>query len=64
MWIIGVLTAARVPLAWALAVGLDMGVVGVWVAVALSTLIKGLLLRAWWARGTWATRAGLPAPTG
>lgn len=61
MWIVGVLTAARVPLSWLLAIVLGWGIIGVWIAVAFSTLSKGLLLRYWWGRGTWATRVGLAA---
>ncbi|MCB9681283.1 MAG: MATE family efflux transporter [Alphaproteobacteria bacterium] len=53
LWISGTLTAARLPMAWAFAVGLGLGIDGVWAAVALSTLLKGVVLRAWWARDTW-----------
>lgn len=42
-----VFTALRVPLAAALSVPLD--IVGVWLAIAASTLIKGVLVR-WWFR--------------
>jgi putative MATE family efflux protein len=40
------LTAARIPTAYLLAVVLDLGVLGVWVAIAGSTAIKGASL--WW----------------
>ena len=44
------LTALRIPLAWGLAVGLGWGVVGVWVAIAITTLLKGVALRLAFAR--------------
>ena len=52
--IIGVtFTAARLPLAWFLAWPLGMGITGVWWAIALSTLVKGLLCWLWFRRGRW-----------
>jgi len=52
--IIGVtFTAARLPLAWLLAWPLGMGIAGVWWAIALSTLVKGLLCWLWFRRGRW-----------
>jgi putative MATE family efflux protein len=53
LWIGGSLTAARLPLAALLAWGAGLGVTGVWLAIALSTLAKGVVLGAWFARGTW-----------
>jgi len=52
--IIGVtFTAARLPLAWLLAWPLGMGIAGVWWAIALSTLVKGLLCWWWFRKGRW-----------
>ncbi|MBJ92886.1 MAG: hypothetical protein CMP23_00265 [Rickettsiales bacterium] len=52
--LIGVsLTAARIPLAWLLAWPLGMGISGVWWAIALSTLLKGLVFWLWFRRGRW-----------
>jgi putative MATE family efflux protein len=47
------LTAARIPLAWILANPLGMGANGVWWAISITTVIKGLLIWAWWQRGRW-----------
>jgi putative MATE family efflux protein len=47
MWISGVLTAARIPMAWWLAGPAGWGITGIWVAIAVSTLIKGIGLAAW-----------------
>lgn len=47
------LTALRIPLAHVLAVWVGWGAVGVWVAIALSTLSKGLLMMYWFERGGW-----------
>lgn len=46
-------TAARIPAAWLLAYPLGMGVSGVWLAVALSTAIKGVHMSLWFRRGRW-----------
>jgi putative MATE family efflux protein len=47
------LTGMRIPLAWFLAVAVGLGPTGVWWAISLSTVAKGLALTAWWSRGTW-----------
>lgn len=47
-------TAARIPLAYWLAHALGLGPAGVWIAIAGSTGIKGLLMWRWWRRGRWA----------
>jgi putative MATE family efflux protein len=41
-------TLLRLPLAWALAWPLGLGVEGIWLAIALSTLGKGVLSAWWW----------------
>lgn len=43
-------TAARVPLALWWSGWPDLGIDGVWIAIAVSTLVKGVLIRSWWAR--------------
>ncbi len=57
IWIGGGLTAARIPMAWLFDVWLGLGVTGIWVAIALSTVMKGVALRWWFHRGTAAARA-------
>ena len=53
--IIGVtFTAARLPLAWLLAWPLGMGIAGVWWAIAISTIVKGIVCWLWFRRGRWA----------
>ena len=47
------LTAARIPLAWFLAVQLGWGLPGVWWAISLTTIAKGAVLAAWWGAGSW-----------
>ncbi len=39
------LTLLRIPLAWGLALHAGLGVMGIWLAIALTTVGKGLLLR-------------------
>jgi putative MATE family efflux protein len=54
-------TVARIPAAWWLAHPLGLGIAGVWIAIAASTAIKGVLMWLWWRRGAWiASRAGEP----
>jgi Na+-driven multidrug efflux pump len=50
MWIGGILTAARIPLAWALAVPLGWGILGIWLAIAITTALKGLVFWLWFER--------------
>ena len=54
LWWSSPLNAARIPLAWALAIGLGWGAAGVWWAINASTWAKaaGKGWRAW--RGAWA----------
>lgn len=56
-WIGATGTAMRIPLAAGLAWGLGWGVEGIWWAIALSTLTKGL------AMAFWFERSGLRAPS-
>jgi len=53
------LTAARIPLAWAFVEWTTLGLDGVWVAIAVTTLAKGVCLRAMFRRGTWKKKTGL-----
>ena len=64
MWIGGGLTLARLPVAWWLAFELGWGIHGVWVAIAGSTLAKGVALKMWFDGGSWEDRRPGPvAPT-
>ncbi len=47
------LTLARIPLAYGLAVWLEWGVVGVWWAIASTTVLKGAMMALWFKRGYW-----------
>lgn len=62
MWIGSLLTAARLPLAWLLGGPLGYGVIGVWIAIALSTALKGLVLAAWFHGTAWERLAQRDAP--
>ena len=55
-WITAIGTTARLPVAWVLAYPLGLGIVGVWIAVAGSTVLKGLAMGAWFQRGGWRER--------
>jgi len=48
------LTLMRIPVAWFLAVNLDLGIDAVWWAISASTLLKGTLMGIWFLRGGWA----------
>jgi putative MATE family efflux protein len=53
-FVIGFLwTIARVPAAYLFAYVFGMGVGGVWLAIALSTVIKGVHMTLWFRRGRW-----------
>ncbi len=52
-WVVTLGTGARIPLALALVHWLEFGVVGVWYAIALTTVIKGMVLWAWFRKGRW-----------
>jgi len=46
-------SVARVPVAYALALWLGFGVVGIWWTITLTTLIKGFVLFFWFRTGRW-----------
>lgn len=46
----------RIPLAWALAVWLDWGIVGVWWTITISSIVKGSVLYVWFGLGRWKLR--------
>ncbi len=50
------LTAARVPLAYLLAHGWGMGSSGIYWAISLTTILKGVILAAWFLAGRWKKR--------
>jgi putative MATE family efflux protein len=52
-WVTGVGTAARIPLALLLVHEFDLGIEGVWYAIAVTTGIKGLVMMDWFRRGKW-----------
>lgn len=47
------ITAARIPLAWYLAIYLEMGSNGIWWAIATTTFLKGILTILLFKRGVW-----------
>ena len=53
MWLL------RIPLALVLLVWFDLGVIGVWYALAASYVVATLLTVAWFLRGTWTTVRGV-----
>lgn len=46
-------TLARIPLAYLLAIEFEMGANGVWWAIGLSMVVKGILLGVWFSLGRW-----------
>ena len=50
------LTAARIPMAWFFAHSLGLGADGIWIAITLSTILKGILVAVWFRRGRWKLR--------
>lgn len=57
------LTLARIPLAWYLAFTLGMGVTGIWWAISVTTLLKGIGITAIFWSGFWRKRLNLSVPT-
>ncbi len=55
------LTLMRLPLAWLLAYHTSLGVLGIWIAISLSTAAKGIVLGWWFQRRTLPTLAVLPS---
>lgn len=47
------LTLARLPVAGFLALSLGWGVVGIWWAISLCTIVKGIVVTLWFLRGKW-----------
>ena len=52
-WVTGVGTALRIPLALLLVHTFDLGVEGVWYAIAGTTFVKGLVMMRWFNLGHW-----------
>lgn len=50
------LTALRIPAAYVLAITMGYGTMGIWWAIGASSIIKGVLMIIWFARGTWKER--------
>ena len=55
------LTALRIPVAWALVEWTSWGLNGVWLAIVVSTLVKGVWLRIAFKRGRWKRKLGADA---
>ena len=51
--ILGPLNAARIPLAYWLAGSAGLGINGVWWAISGTSILKGLVIAFWFARGRW-----------
>jgi len=49
----GGLTFARLPLAWLLGYTAGLGILGVWIAIAISTGLKAIVSYWWWNKGRW-----------
>jgi putative MATE family efflux protein len=49
-------SAARIPLAYLLAVHWGIGINGVWLAITSTTIVKGVVLSFWFRRGRWKTK--------
>ena len=43
----------RLPLAWLLAIRLGHGAPGAWAAMCTTTVLGGLIMTAWFLRGSW-----------
>ncbi len=46
----------RLPLAWFLSVHMDLGVLGVWIALASTTMLYGITIGLWFKTGRWKLR--------
>jgi len=62
-WIVSLGTLVRVPLAWLLAFPLGFGVGGIWAAITISTIGKGLASM-WWFRASYRGRRGSEVSSG
>ncbi len=56
------LSIMRIPLAYYLALDLQMGVTGIWWAISVTTLLKGIILVFWWTRNRWVLHANKSLP--
>ncbi|MCD4657067.1 MAG: MATE family efflux transporter [Planctomycetes bacterium] len=56
------LSILRIPLAYYLAIDLQMGVTGIWWAISATTLLKGIVLVFWWTRNRWILHANKHLP--
>jgi Na+-driven multidrug efflux pump len=61
-WVTGVGTALRIPLALLLVHSFDLGVEGVWYAIAGTTFVKGLVMMRWFNLGRWERMIAPPTP--
>jgi putative MATE family efflux protein len=46
-------SVARIPLAYLIAISLGVGVNGIWWAITLTTVVKGIVLALWFRKGKW-----------
>ena len=53
----------RLPLAYVFLSWLDMGVIGVWYAVAISYVLSAIVTAAWFLRGTWTNNVVSDTPS-
>ena len=63
-WVTSIGTAARIPLAWFLVYPCGMGIGGVWFAIAGTTVVKGLVMMAWFSQGRWENRISSTSSAG
>ncbi len=49
----------RLPLSYVFLTWFEMGIVGVWYAIALSYIISTMITAVWFLRGTWITSPSL-----
>jgi len=54
-------TLIRIPLAYFLAIPLGLGPIGIFWAITISTIIKGIVILIWFRTGSWSRREGIAA---